>query len=211
MIKELKYMIIEYSDKDLDYIDDICKIIDSKSKEIVEFFEIDQLDNKVKVKLFSDIVEFRNFHNQVFNKEPKNWVCGFALDNSVYTLSLSEYKKCFSHENATILDLIRLVLHEFTHVVHSKRNDNLECKWLREGLATYLSGQYEDANEIKCTYDELLNGCSYTNYKAMFEYVLNTYGKEYILKLIDHEELLNRDSKRLFEEAVSFYKKEVVR
>ena len=163
----------------------------------------------MKVKLFSDINEFRNFYTSLYKEIPKGWFCGFALDNSVYTLSLSEYKKCYSHENATILDLIRLVLHEFTHAVHSKRNDNLECKWLREGVATYLSGQYEDANEIKCTYDELLNCCSYANYKAMFEYVLNTYGKEYILKLIDDEELLNKDSKRLFEEAVSFYKKEV--
>lgn len=209
MIKELKYMVIEYSDKDLDYIDDICKIIDSKSKEIVDFFEISKLDNKVKVKLFSDIVEFRNFHNQVFNKEPKNWVCGFALDNSVYTLSLSEYKKCYSHENATISDLIKLILHEFTHAIHIMRNKKCKYQWLGDGLATYLSGQYEDANEIKCTYDELLNCCSYANYKLMFKYVLNTYGKEYILKLIDDGELLNKDSKRLFEEAVSFYKKEV--
>ena len=201
MVKELKYIIIEYTDKDLEYIDDICKEIDSKSQEIIDFFEIDKFDNKVHVKIFDDIKDFREFYTNFYNEEPKKWACGFASDYDVYTLSLSEYKKSYSHENATILDLIRLVLHEFTHVVHSKRNDNLECKWLREGLATYLSGQYEDANEIKCTYDKLLNGCSYTNYKVMFEYVFNTYGKEYILKLIDHEELLNRDSKRLFEEA----------
>lgn len=38
----------------------------------------------------------------------------------------------------------------------------------------------------------------------MFEYVFDKYGKEYILKLIDNEELLNKETKRLFEEIKLF-------
>ena len=201
MVKELKYIILEYTDKDLEYIDEICKEIDSKSQEIIDFFEIEKFDNKVHVKLFSDINEFRIFHQEVYGFEPKNWLCGFRLDSNVSTLSLSEYRKCYSHEEATISDLIKLILHEFTHVIHFMRNKICNYIWLGDGLATYLSGQYSDAFSINCTYDELLNGCSYTNYKVMFEYVLNTYGKEYVLKLIDDEELLSKETKRLFEEA----------
>ena len=200
MVKELKYIIIEYTDKDLEYIDDICKEIDSKSQIIIDFFEIGNFDNKVQVKLFSDINEFRRFHQEVYGFEPKNWLCGFRLDYNVYTLSLSEYRKCYSHEDTTILDLIKLILHEFTHVIHFMKNKKCNYIWLGEGLATYLSGQYSDASSINCTYDELLNGCSYTNYKVMFEYVLNNYGKEYVLKLIDDEEFLNKETKRLYEE-----------
>ena len=201
MVKELKYIIIEYTDKDLEYIDDICKEIDSKSQEIIDFFEIGNIDNKVQVKIFDDIKDFREFYTNFYNEEPKKWACGFASDYDVYTLSLSEYRKCYTHEKASISDLMKLIIHEFIHVAHAKRNNNLDCKWLREGLATYLSGQYSDASSINCTYDELLNGCSYINYKVMFEYVLNNYGKEYVLKLIDDEEFLNKETKRLYEEA----------
>lgn len=69
-------------------------------------------------------------------------------------------------------------------------------------MILYLSGQYKDVKEIKGTIDDLLNKrCSYTDYKLIFEYAFNTYGKDYILKLIDNEELTNKETKRLFEEA----------
>lgn len=66
MVKELKYIILEYNDKDLEYIDKIFKEIDSKSQEIIDFFEIDKFGNKVNIKIFSDVNEFRRFHKKVF-------------------------------------------------------------------------------------------------------------------------------------------------
>lgn len=206
MIINLKYMDIEYTDNDLEYIDYISNEIENKSKEIVDFFEINDFDKKVKIVLFDSVDKFRNFYKETFKREPKDYVCGFSKGDSVYTLSLNEYKKCLSHEESTIEDLIKLILHEFTHSVHSKRNSNMPCMWLNEGAATYLSNQYEDKKEIRCSLDDFINKkCFYSDYKLMFEYVLNTYGKEYILKLIDDKELLDKDSKRLFEEAKKYY------
>ena len=201
MIKNLKYMNIEYTDNDLEYIDYICEEIDKKSEDIIKFFELKEYKEKVDVKLFENIEEFRKFYKETFKREPKDYVCGFSKNNNVYTLSLSEYRKCSSHEKAELKDLISLILHEFTHSVHFKRNNNMPCIWLNEGAATYLSNQYNDKKEIICTLDDLINGCPYYNYKLMFEYVLNTYGKEYILKLIDNEELLDNETRKLFEEA----------
>ena len=201
MKKELEYIDIEYTENDLEYIDEICNEIDKKTDEIVKFFEIKEFNEKTNVKLFGSLDEFRNFYKETYHREPKDWVCGFAKDNNVYTLSLSEYRKCLSHENSIIEDLERLMLHEFTHSVHLKRHNNITVKWISEGAATYLSGQYKDKKEITCTYEELINNAPYHNYKVMFEYVLNTYGKDYILKLIDNEELLRKETKRLFEEA----------
>lgn len=205
MIKNLKYINIEYTDNDLEYIDYICDEIEKKTEDIVNFFELNEFGEKVNIKLFDDIDNFRNFYNKTFKIEPKDYICGFSKGNNVYTLSISEYKKCYSHENSSIEDLIKLILHEFTHSIHFKRNSNMNVIWLNEGAATYLSGQHKDAKEIKGTLDDLLNGkCSYSDYKLMFEYIFNTYSKEYILKLIDSEELLNKETKRLFNEALVF-------
>lgn len=205
MIKNLKYINIEYTDNDLEYIDYICDEIEKKTEDIVNFFELNEFGEKVNIKIFDDIDNFRNFYNKTFKREPKDYICGFSKGNNVYTLSISEYIKCYSHENSSIEDLIKLILHEFTHSIHFKRHSNMNVIWLNEGAATYLSGQHKDVKEIKGTLDDLLNGkCSYSDYKLMFEYIFNTYGKEYILKLIDSEELLNKETKRLFNEALVF-------
>ena len=204
MIKKLKYLDIDYTEKDLEYIDEICNVIDEKSEDIVNFFELKEFNEKVNVKLFSNLENFRNFYKETYHREPKDYVCGFSKGNSVFTLSLSEYKKCLSHEESTIDDLERLILHEFTHSVHSKRHSNMMVKWINEGAATYLSGQHRDKKEITCNYDELLENKIYLIEEAIVQYVFDKYGKEYILKLIDNEELLNKETKRLFEEIKLF-------
>ncbi len=200
MIKHLKYMDIEYTDSDLEYIDFISKIIDENSEKIVNFFELDNYDEKTYVKLFSSLEEFKKYYKEVHGKEPRDWVCGFAINKNVYTLTLNEYRKTRTHENHNVNALIKLILHEFTHSVHMRRHSNITFRWISEGAATYLSGQYEDSNKINCTYEEIINYCAYSNYRFMFDYVLKKYGKEYILKLIDDEQLLEQETKRLFEE-----------
>ena len=206
MIKELKYMNINYSLKDLEYIDYLCEKIELECDKILNFFEIKKLNEKVKIKLYDDLKKLQMLYKETYNMEPENWLCGFALDNNVYTLSLSEYKKTSSHEDAIVDDLIRLILHEFTHSIHSKRHSNMVIKWLTEGAATYLSGQNEDAKEITANLFQIINGgCSYSNYRAMFAYVYETYGKEYMLKLIDDEKLLLEETERLYLETIEFY------
>ena len=206
MIKNLKYINIEYTDNDLEYIDYICYEIERKTEEIVNFFEINDFNEKVNIKLFDGIDNFRNFYKETFKRDAKDYICGFSKNNNVYTLSLDEYKKCYSHENSTIEDLIKLILHEFTHSVHSKRNSNMNVIWLNEGAATYLSDQHKDIKKIKGTLDDLINGkCTYSDYKLMFEYALNTYGSEYILNLIDNEELANKETEKIYKEAIIKY------
>ena len=208
MIKNLKYIDIEYTNADLEYIDYISKIIDERCENIVNFFELDKYEDKTYVKLFDDLDEFRKYFKEVHNYEAPKWVCGFDKDKNVYTLSLNEYRKTKTHENDTLDDMICLVLHEFTHAVHERRHKNiLVRKWLAEGAATYLSGQYKDVYEINCSYEDILEHSPYTNYRALFAYVLENYGKEYILKLIDDEELLKNETERLFEEVSNISRK----
>ena len=202
MIKKLTYIELEYSDKDLDYIDYLVNELESKSKEIVKFFEVDNVNTKIK--LYSKLEDFRNEYKNMFKREPKEWVCGFAFDNKVLTLSLDELRKTYNHENNTKEDLLKLILHEFTHSVHYKRMDGKPVLWFTEGLATYLSNQYPNTNKIEVSLEEIVNGsCSYTNYRVLVKYIIENYDKEYINKLIDNREFLLEETEKIYKEALS--------
>lgn len=215
MRKELEYIVIDYTKDDVDYIDTLCNSLNEKSKEVIQFLNIKEFGEKVKVKLWNSIEEFRNLHKSLFHKvdangQVPNWISGFALGNEVQTLSLAQYRKTKNHECATIIDLEKLIIHEFTHAAHSRLHDNRIMLWLTEGLATFLAHQYDDKElEFNATLEEIKVGkTSYTNYYIMFNYVLNTYGKDYILKLIKDEELLQNETNRLYEETKERFGKE---
>lgn len=199
----------------MEYIDLFCNVLDIECEKVVSFLNIDKFGEKVKVKLWNNIDDFRNIYKSTFykddyNKQVPDWISGFALGNEVQTLSLNEYRKTKNHERATITDLEKLIIHEFTHVAHSKIHNNRIMMWLTEGLATTLAYQYDD-KELKfdATLDEIKNGkVSYINYYVMFNYVLNKYGKEYIIKLINDEDLLRNETDKLYKETKESFEKE---
>ena len=218
MIKELKYMNIEYTEKDKLYIEELVDYIEQISQEIVDFLGIVNFGNKVEVKLWDDITKYRKSQFNVYPCGAKNadeipkWSCGFAFskDNKSYveTLCLEEYRKTLGHENGTLDDLKHLILHEFTHSVHLKVNDK-DCVWLSEGLATTISHQYDNYD---LTFDASLGQMKgdgythYTNYHTMFYYVYETYGRDYILELVNNYELQKQETERLYNETVEYVK-----
>lgn len=207
MKKELKYIILEYSEDDSIYIDDLCDYIDRNSDEIIDFFEIKNFGEKVNVKLWDNVEEFRKNYKKTFKRDAKKWICGFAISNTINTLSLKEYKKTYSHENSNLEDLKKLVMHEFTHSAHGKVGNTKNMKWLTEGLATTLSHQWDNSEKkFDISLEQLLNDTiSYVYYYTMFSYILEEYGKNYILKLIKNLNYLNEETPRLYEEIKSLY------
>ncbi|MBE6153853.1 MAG: hypothetical protein E7166_06495 [Firmicutes bacterium] len=216
MRKELKYMNIEYTDKDKLYIEELVDYIEKVSQEIVNFFGIEDFGNKVEVKLWEDLSKYRTSQFKIYlcgaekiDELPK-WCCGFAYsDNNisyVETLCLEEYRKTLGHQNGTLDDLKHLILHEFTHAVHLKINDK-DYQWLSEGLATTISHQYDN---YELTFDATLEQIQgedythYTNYHTMFYYVYETYGREYILQLVNNYELQKQETERLYNETVEY-------
>ena len=211
-------MNIEYTKKDETYIEDIITYLEKISKEIVEFFEIENFGNKVEVKLWNDVSKYRERNFEIYPATSKNvedvpkWSCGFAyLDNNtsyVETLCLEEYRKTQGHENATLDELNHLILHEFTHAVHLKINYNA-FRWLREGLATTISHQYDNYDlTFDATLEQMKGGqfINYTNYHTMFYYVYETYGRAYILELVNNFDLQKQDTERLYNETIEYVK-----
>lgn len=209
MIKELKYITLEYSNSDLEYIDELVEFLEKETKRVVTFFKIKDFGDKVKVKLYDDLNSFREDNYKIMKREVPLWLAGLTFrDNGDYinALSLNEYQKTKSHENGTLNDLKNLILHEFVHSCHYEINNNMRIVWLMEGLATNLSGQYVD-NTPRFTKDVELEkmikgGCSYINYYTMFKYVYDTYGYDYIMSLLTDIKLLESVTPRLFNEAL---------
>lgn len=215
MKKELKYMIIEYTSSDKKYIDEFVSYLEQVSQEIVEYFNIDFLDNRIKIRLWNSLEDFRNLYLKYGYSLTKdgnvpNWVCGFVYNSDVEALTLDEYKKTHGHEKDNLKDLMHLILHEFVHACENTMSNNGHYAWLSEGLATTISHQYRGANLIfNATLVEMINGCQdFSNYYTMFTYVSNTYGHNYIMKLLKNFDLLKIDTPRLYEETINYVEKE---
>ena len=130
MKKELKFINLDYSDNDIKYINNLCNKIDIFSNEVVDFFEIKNFGEKVNIKLWNNLEEFRLFHKELFHKkELSTYVVGFSCKDGIHTLSLSEYQKAKTNKNVTLEDLEKLIIHEFVHSVHRKLNCNQFVIW----------------------------------------------------------------------------------
>lgn len=203
MKKQLTHMIIEYTKCDEKYIDGFVSYLEKVSQEIVDFLNINYLDSKIKVTLWDSLEDFRNLYLKLgWNSSVPNWVCGFANNCDVETLTLEEYRKTSGHEYANLQDLMHLILHEFVHACNNILSTNKHYAWLSEGLATTISHQYDDDDlKFNASLNEMINGChNYSNYHIMFIYVYNTYGRDYILKLLKNFDLLKKETPRLYEE-----------
>lgn len=207
--KELKYIKIEYNDEDISYIEELCDYVNQSCENIIMFFQLKNFREKINVRLWNNITSFRKHYKQVQTVEPKMWVCGFVNNSYVEILSLNEYRKAKTHENATLNDLKYLIMHEFVHSCHRKLTSEPTYYWLGEGIAVYLSHQQDECKKkFDMTLEQVKNGGpNYVNYYTMFDYVYKTYGKNYILDLIMNFELLKRDTPRLYEETKKMYGK----
>lgn len=190
MIKELKYINLEYNECDKNYIDELIDYINLSSEEITNFFSIDSFNPKVEIKLYDDIDKFNEWYYYFNKKEAPLWFCGFSFKmNGVYhinVLSLEKYKKTQGHEKHNLNDLKCLIMHEFVHSCVLKINNSSLPAWLNEGIAIKLSHQYDNKEyKFNASLNEMINGCNnYINYYTMFSYVIGKYGKDYILDLI---------------------------
>ena len=213
-------MVINYTDKDLNYIEEMSKIIEPLSKEIIDFFGIEKIEPKIEIYLYDSLAKFREKYIQLgyrLNKDGTvpSWVCGFAYNyTEVYTLCLEEYRKTSCHENENLRDLEYLILHEFLHSCYwyfiRNKNNNYNCTaWLSEGIATTLSHQYDNEDLVfNASLEEMENGCqNYSNYYLMFVYILNKYGKDYILNLIKDSDKAIKMTPKLYEETREYYSK----
>lgn len=124
---------------------DVFKYINEKRPEILNFFGLNDF-RKVQINLYDEKDEFINFTSQFF--EPPSYAIGnFAVGMVNFYISdddLNDAKKCQRR--------IVSIVHEFVHLVYKERvqekGENTRTVWLDEGLATFLSGQKSNLDDI---------------------------------------------------------------
>lgn len=208
---ELDNMIIEYNSCDLEYIDFLVDTLNKRSVEILNFFGFEKLEPKVRVRLWPNLEKFREFASNYLQKEVQESSCGFAHKEKetliVEILSLQMLIKTKYHEQYTTNDLVTLILHEFVHACHFEFSNEDSYTWLFEGLATFLSQQYDTIEyDFSVSLEDIIYGdnIDYRIFYTMLYYVYNTYGREYIFRLIKNDALTQKETPKLYKEIKEF-------
>ena len=208
-IEVLNNVIINYTENDIDYIEDLSKQILLQGQKILNYFNLEKLDKPTYIYFYNNLGTFKEkAKTRNSTGIVPNWLCGWASTKpnryEVHVLSYSEYIKTQSHENDTIEDIITLVLHEFTHNCYDSymfSNKNRKTlMWLHEALATTLSNQRNNLT-ISCSVDDLYNEnqIAYHNYYTLGKYLLSNHNKEYILKLISDYKYLKLETQNIYD------------
>ena len=167
-----KYLIKSNDEK----VQELIKNNNEKIIEILDFFNIDDVSIKIEVLNYNSFKkEFKNYLKYDIN----SYTTGFIEDNKnkIVVLKYSDYKYT-DHKNKTYDDFIKTVIHEFVHVIHSiacKHNYPKTELW--EGIAVYLSNQYDFENKI--------GSGSYYNYGLKIYNYLKNNSKESLLNILN--------------------------
>ncbi len=204
LVKETSNFVIEYPNKSDFDIETVSHEIDEACIPVLNFFGISGVDKKTKAKLWGSLDDFRNLYRVVFKRDPGGWVCGFVYNGSLQTLTLDEHRKTNSHENDTLSDLLKVIVHEFAHNVHSKYTNIKKLpKWVSEGIACCLANQYEnrEPNSFKATLEQLkYGGCSYVDNKLMMKHVLLNNNREYVWNILTSPEFSFSETEKIYNE-----------
>ena len=150
-----------------------CK---NKIIEILDFFNVDNVNVEIKV---LDYSSFKKEFKEYLEHDINNYTVGFIEDdkNMIVVLAYNDYKYT-CHKNDTYDNYIKMIIHEFVHVIHSIACEhNYPNTELREGIAVYLSNQYDFENK--------LGSGSYFEYGLKIYNYLKDNSKESLLNILN--------------------------
>jgi len=160
MVYENDYSIIYYNECDKRYIERLINILNERIPNILSFFKLN-LQNKVIIKLYDNLDEYKNnitssfkkaFLNGECNKEREfqYWMIANTEDGNINMQSLDLIKQLDDFNNYTEEDFCYNVAHEFTHICQQSIGSN-SPGWFWEVLATNL-GNPECQHETNSTF-----------------------------------------------------------
>lgn len=224
--KVSKYAIFNYQENDNCLIDELISYLDSQAERIIRFFDVKLPKDKLAINIIPTKKEYDEMLKKQNNSSedfvvPK-WAIGQYLGNKncINYLSINDYKNT-SHafrEDSYLLAVQyykKTLVHEFIHYVNKLFNvQNNNCgtsKYLREGIAVYLSGQREKQEIFfDFTLEQLLetdvSKSCYNGYYLVTKFLIENYDKDFVLDLFKSS---NKSKKfleqELYEKAKQYY------
>ena len=153
MIYKTDFYSIEYDKKTEKLVQNINAALSQNFQRILDFWEIEKLDNHVNIKIFSELDEWMKFYEEKSGTKYQDYVIGCADGPYIYVLAFDEYKKTQMHKNDSLEDFQKVMVHEFVHICHNQLITNRYgySFIMGEGLATYLADQPYN-HDIKIDY-----------------------------------------------------------
>lgn len=204
---ESRYAIFNYNESDKVLVQELSKYLDDNAINIIEYFEIEpSILKKVEINIIPTKKEFdelyKKTHKLSIDKKVPNWIVGFSGKKITY-LSLFDYKntvhafKQEEYENK-LKYYKKTIVHEYVHFINMLFNKKMDCnftsKYLIEGIACYLSHQYDDKEKIiKSSLDDIINckNCTYVEFYTLTDYLINNYSKDKVFELLQSSEKAN--------------------
>lgn len=194
-----------YSEESSIYMEEIINHFMENYISIMQFFDKKDLDKPLIITFWDDKTKFREELRKFNYEELPEWTVGIAISDKsnpvsrVESLSLEATRTIPLHKDNTVEDLKKRIIHETVHVIHDEflnyAYDTVPT-WASEGVATFLSGQYENPNltvpldKIKKD-DEVV---PYQNYRYIFNKMSELFSKDEILDI-----LRGKNTDRVFE------------
>ena len=220
MIRESKYAIFNFELCDENLINELMKYLDSNAYKIFQFFDVEIPSKKVPINIIPTKREFDKTFKKDWGYDCEDWGVGYSKNLTITYLSLNDFKNTkHSLLNVKYYDAIdyykKTLLHEFVHSVNElfkiKNNCGYTVKYLREGIATYLSGQKENISiSFDYTIEQLLETDSskscYDGYYLITKYLLENYDKSLIMDLFKSNRKATEFLKtELYKKAKTYY------
>lgn len=156
-----------YSDEFLNRIYD--KFLNQRKK-ILKFFELSTY-SKIRINLFNNIDQLNAFSSKYINISPyhRGDCCGDMINYFCDDKTLKD--------DAKVGYIIASLAHEFVHIVYHNTVCGINCVWLEEGLATYLSEQKGFIERDSVRYKKFLKRLIYEKEIPKIEFLCKRGGK----------------------------------
>ena len=113
MLLEKKNFIIDY-DENIFYASEVVNYLESKINSIMAFFELNSLNKKRKIVIYSDLELYKKHIEQFYAYH--DYMCADTNDGNINLLSIEEARKTHEHANMTLNEFKSTIVHEFVHI-----------------------------------------------------------------------------------------------
>ena len=180
----------KYENNGLDgtQLNELNEFLIANIKSITDFFEFNK-NLIITIKIFDSKKSLDNYVVSNLSFKLDDYVVGLinSEDDTILCCSYNDYDNTV-HKNESFIDYKKMILHECVHILHIyyMAKDNLYFyKYLREGIASYLTNQYEECNIENVKVENVLNDkVSYRVYFSIIKKIIKKYGLEKLKEIL---------------------------
>ncbi len=189
---ENEVFMIKCSESDETFAREILESLEREQKRIMDFFGIEKLSKKVEIIFYNNLQDFIDLRteNGKYPERYQGWNVATVKNGNIHILNFDLYKNAPQHEDTTLEDYKKVLVHEFVHSCHEEilLNKSIMPALIMEGIATQLSEQTKYDLNRKIEYDPQDLTKNFYNIKFCYVFAYEIMG--YLMATKSHEDLL---------------------